>query len=61
MAKALKEAVVEKITGADQHKNETTEHKGVNYWPIIPAAVLTVATATGCFFLVRRLRGSSEK
>ena len=61
MANALKEAVMEKITVADQYENETTEHKGFNYWLIIPAAMLTVATATGGFFLVRRLRGSSEK
>ena len=59
MVNALKEAVVEKIRVADQHKNEMTEHKGFNYRPIIPAAVLAVAI--GCFFLVRRLRSSSEK
>ena len=59
MANALKETVVEKIMVADQYENETTEHKGFNYRPIIPAAVLAVAT--GCFFLVRRLRGSSAK
>ena len=61
MANTLKEALVEKFTVADQYKNEMTEHKGFNYRLIIPAAVLTVATATGGFFLVRRLLSSSEK
>ncbi len=37
MANALKETVVEKIMVADQYENETTEHKGINYWVIIVA------------------------
>ncbi len=60
MANTLKEAVAEKVKVMDQYKNEMTEHKGFNYWLIIPA-VLTVATATGGFFLVRRFLGASEK
>ena len=59
MANALKEAVAEKITITDEY--ETTERKGFNYWLIIPAAVLAVATVSGSFFVVRRLLGSPEK
>ena len=53
MAKAIKDAVAEKIELLDQ-LDETDRHRGFFFlW--IGLAVLALATTTGGFFLVRRL------
>ena len=53
MAIALKEAIKEKIEIIDQ-LNETIAKKGFKLQLLIPAA-LVVASATGTFFVVRRV------
>ena len=53
MANAVKEAIQEKIEIVDQI-DEIYAKKGFNFWLLIPAT-MAVATATGAFFLVRRI------
>ena len=59
MAKAIKDAVAEKVEFLDQ-SDETTRSKGY-YFLWIGSAVLALATTTGGFFLVRRLVKPAEK
>ena len=59
MAKAIKDAVAEKIELLDQ-VDETTRHRGF-YFLWIGSAVLALATTTGGIFLVRRLLKPTEK
>lgn len=56
MAKTLKDMVAEKIEVVD-NLNETPEGKRFNYWWLLPAAVAIV----GAFFIVRRIRGTTEE
>ena len=51
MKNAVKEAIKEKVEIGD-HLHEMTEHKGFNYWLLIPCA-LAVTAATGAFLWVR--------
>ncbi len=54
MANAVKEAIQGKVEVFGQI-DDMFSKKGFNLWLIIPAT-LAVATATGAFFLVRRVR-----
>ena len=59
MAKAIKDAVAEKIELLDQ-LDEPNRHRGFFFlW--IGSAVLALATTTGGFFLVRRLLKPTKK
>ena len=53
MANAVKEAIKEKVEIIDQ-VDDMYAKKGFNFWLLIPAT-MAVATATGAFFLVRRI------
>jgi hypothetical protein len=59
MAKAIKDAVAEKIELLDQ-LDGITRHRSYKFW-WIGAAVLALATTTCAFFLVRRRLNLAEK
>ena len=59
MAKAIKDAVAEKIELLDQ-LDGTTRHRGF-YFLWIGSAVLALATTAGGVFLVRRVLKPTEK
>jgi Tfp pilus assembly protein PilN len=62
MASAVKdkEAVAEKIGTAD-YLSENTEPKRYNFWLLVSAVVLALATASGAFLLLRRRFSSSSR